>query len=291
MPAPHPIAWLDGGFLPAGEARVSPFDRAFLFGDAVYEVLPVYGGRVFRLAQHLDRLDRSLAGIRMEPAHDRATWTRILGGLIARNGGGDMSLYVQVTRGAEFGRNHMPPPGLTPTVFAFAAPLPPPDPGVLERGIDCITSDDIRWSRCDIKATSLLANILSKWHALDMGAAEALLIRNGLLMEGASSSVFLVRGGRLVTPPDSPWLLPGTTRDALLELAGRLSIPVDVRDIAAGEIASADEIWIAAALAQLKAVTRVDGRPVGDGSVGPVFRRLYRAFEDAKPEFSTECPP
>jgi D-alanine transaminase len=131
MATPHTIAWLNGAFVPAAEARVSPFDRAFLFGDAVYEVLPVYAGRVFRLDQHLDRLDRSLAGIRMAPAHDRATWRRILGGLVAQNGGGDMSLYVQVTRGAEFGRNHMPPPGLTPTVFAFAAPLPPADPTVL----------------------------------------------------------------------------------------------------------------------------------------------------------------
>lgn len=285
------IAWLDGRFLPLGEARISPLDRGFLFADAVYEVLPVYAGRVYRLVEHLDRLDRSLAAIRMPVVLERAHWRSICGGLVHQNGGGDLLLYLQVSRGAEPDRMHVPREGTRPTIFACASRATAPGPEGLERGIACITEPDTRWSRCDIKATALLANVLHKWRAQDAGAVEALLVRDGWLTEGASSSAHVVRGGRLVTPPPSTALLPGTTRDVLHEIAPRCGVECIHDAVAADELARAEEIIIASAGGGVRAVVRLDGRPVGSGSPGPVFRRLYAAWLESRHEFTTECPP
>lgn len=282
------VAWLNGEFLPLAAARISPLDRAFLFGDAAYEVLPVYSGRVYCLDPHLARLERSLREIRMESPLTRAAWRSVCGGLIERNGGGDLLLYVQVSRGVEADRAHAPSPGGAPTLFAFASrPAAAPDPTVT--GVSCVTAADSRWSRCDIKSTSLLANVLLRWAAVDAGAAEAILLRDGYLTEGAASSAHVVRDGRLVTPPPSPAILPGTTRDSLLKVAPRCGIECLYDAVSEAELRAAPEILIASAGAGVRAVVALDGRPVGDGHPGPLFRRLYKTWLDAREEFLTDC--
>lgn len=283
------IAWLNGRFLPLAEARVSPLDRGFLFGDAVYEVLPVYAGRVYRLAQHLDRLDRSLTEIRMAPPLARSAWQSVCGGLVHRNGGGDLLIYLQVSRGAEPDRAHAPSAAAAPTLFGFASRPAAGAADAALRGTSCVTAADTRWGRCDIKSTSLLANVLLRWAAQDAGATEAILLRNGMLTEGAASSVHVVRDGRLVTPPPSPAVLPGTTRDVLLDVAPRCGIEYLFGEVSAAELRSVPEIMLASAGAGLRAVVSLDGRPVGDGRPGPLFRRLHAAWLETKTEFSTEC--
>ncbi len=225
MSEPLPICYLNGAYLPLAEARVSPLDRAFLFGDAVYEVFPIYAARPFRLREHLDRLNRSLDGIRMPPTLPHAEWARLAEELIARNAVRDAYLYLQVTRGAELGRNHAWPADLKPTVFAYVTPLEPLAPSVLERGVAAVTAADTRWARRDIKSTALLANILLKKLAIDAGAFETIMLEDGDLTEGSSTTVHVVKGGVIHTPPNGPQVLPGTTRDVVTELAGRLSLP------------------------------------------------------------------
>ena len=287
---PLPLIWLDGKLLPLTEARISPLDRGFLFGDAVYEVLPVYGGRAYRVDEHLERLDRSLAGIRMPGVLDRAGWLSVFGALVHGNGGGDQLLYVQVTRGVEPERNHVPHPETRPTVLAFVAPLPVVPASTIEHGTSAITAADLRWARCDIKATSLLANVLLRWEAADAQATEAILLRDGWLTEGSSSSVHVVRAGRLLSPPQTHAILPGTTRGVLFDIAAREGIVSERRPVAEAELRGAEEIILASAGGGIRAVTKLDGKAVGDGNPGPVFRRLYAGFLRTRAEFSTELP-
>jgi D-alanine transaminase len=277
MAPPLPTCYLNGQYLPLEAARISPLDRGFLFADSVYEVLPVFDGRMFRFREHFDRLARSLAEIRLAAAHTHAQWLQILEELIRRNGGGDMYLYVQVTRGMELGRNHAFPATVQPTVFALAAPLPVLTPQLRETGLAAITVEDFRWKRCDIKATALLANVLMKQQAADAGAQEAIIVSEGEVLEGSSTSVFVVRQGVIATPPNSRRILPGTTRDAALEFATGMG-EIQVRRIGVEELRSADEVWIAAATRDVLPITRIDGRPVGDGRPGPLWRALSAAF-------------
>lgn len=287
---PLPLVWLDGRLLPLDEARISPLDRGFLFGDGVYEVLPVFGGRAYRLDAHLERLDRSLREIRMPPPLDRAGWLAAFGRLVHGNGGGDLLLYVQVTRGAEAERSHVPRPGTAPTIFACVSPLPVQPAAVIERGTQAVTAEDQRWARCDIKTISLLGNVLHRWQAADAGASETVLVRDGWLTEGSTSSAHVVRGGRILTPPQTNAILPGTTRGVLLELAARAGIPSERRPVSAAELHSADELMIASAGGGIRAVTQLDGRPVGDGRPGPVFRQIHACFLETVQEFSTPLP-
>lgn len=282
-------AWLDGRFLPLADARISPLDRGFLFADAAYEVIPAYAGRLYRLTEHLDRFERSLRELRIEPPLSREAWHRVCGGLVGRNGGGDLLIYLQVSRGTESGRRHVPSPGTAPTLFGMAsklAPLPT-DPAV--RTTAAVTAADIRWDRCDIKSTALLANVLLKWQAEERGASEAILLRDGRLTEGSSSSVHVVLDGTLVTPPPSHELLPGTTRDVLLELARRCGIASQTRAVTEDELRGAQEVILGSAGGGLRTVTSLDGSPVGGGSAGPVFSALYRAWIASLAEFCTEC--
>ena len=287
---PLPLIWLDGRLLPLAEARISPLDRGFLFGDAIYEVLPVYGGRAYRLDAHLERLNRSLNEIRMPQVLDRAGWLAVLGALVHGNGGGDLLLYLQVTRGVEPERNHVPRPGARPTVLAFVSPLPAIPPSLIEHGAAAMTAADSRWARCDIKATSLLANVLLRWQAADAETSEAILLRDGWLTEGSTSSVHVVRSGRLLTPPQTYAILPGTTRGVLFDLAAREGIASERRPVAESELRGAEELIIASAGGGIRAVTTLDGVTVGGGSPGPLFRRLYAGFLATKTEFSTELP-
>jgi D-alanine transaminase len=275
---PLPICFLNGAYLPLAEARVSPLDRAFLFGDAVYEVVPVYEGRPFRLREHLDRLNRSLAGTRMPAPLSHADWAALCLELIARNSAGDAHLYLQVTRGAEFGRNHAWPEGLKPTLFAYATALEPVPPAFLEQGVAAVTAAETRWARRDIKSTALLANILLKKLAADAGAFETIMLENGALTEGSSTTVHVVKEGTIHTPPDGHYILPGTTRDVVTELAARLGVPSVSARVTEAELRNADEIWLTFATRGVLPVTSLDGAPVGAGQPGPLFKRMHEAF-------------
>jgi len=280
MAAPLPICYLNGSYLPLATATVSPLDRGFLFGDAVYEVVPVYGGRPFRFREHFDRLARSLAGLRMSPPLSHAEWAGIGQELLARNSaeGQDVYLYLQVSRGAEYGRNHAWPEGLAPTLFAYLSPLEPLSAALLERGVAAVTAADTRWARRDIKATALLANVLLKKLAQDAGAFETILLEDGVLTEGSSTTVHVIRGGTLQTPPNGTRILPGTTRDVVIELAERIGLPNAVGPISESELRGADAIWLSFSTRGVLPVTRLDEKPVGDGNPGPAFHRIYAAF-------------
>jgi D-alanine transaminase len=278
MAAPYPTCYLNGELLPLEQARISPLDRGFLFADGVYEVVPVHRGRPFRLREHLKRLDDSLAGIRLPNPHTTVEWAAILEQVARAAGGQEMLLYLQVTRGAEHGRNHLFPKVATPTVFAFASEYPLPTTATLERGVRAVTLEDIRWDRCDIKSVALLGNVLLRQEAADRGADEALLVRDGLLMEGSSSTVFLCIGGTLVTPPNDHRILPGTSRDAVLELAQGW-LPSQVCELEAREIANCDEVWVASAGRGVLPVTNVDGEPVGEGQPGPLWTEMYHRLQ------------
>lgn len=288
MADPFLTCYLNGEYLPLGEARISPLDRGFLYGDGAYEVMPVYGGRPFRLEAHCARLTRSLGEIRMDDPHSRPEWCDIFATLIARNGGGDQYIYWQVTRGAERGRNHAPLPDIPRTVFAFCAPLPVAAPAVLEKGVACVTAEDTRWARCDIKSVALLANVLLRQLAVDAQAAEAILLRSGELMEASASTVHVVIGGELRTPPDSRKILPGTTRGVVEELAARTGVPCRAATISEAELRSADEIWISAATREVQPVTTLDGQPVGAGRPGPLWRRVYDEFQRWKRDLQSQ---
>ena len=286
----EPLAWLDGRLVALAEARVSPLDRGFLFGDGVYEVLPIFGGRAYRLDAHLERLDRSLREIRMPPALDRAGWLAALGAVVHGNGGGDLLLYIQVTRGVEAVRNHVPGGHAPPTVFACVSPLPVMTAAAIENGVAAITAEDLRWARCDIKTTSLLGNVLLRWQASDAAAAETILLRAGTLTEGSTSSAHVVKAGVIATPPQTNAILPGTTRGVLFELAARAGIASERRPVGEAELRGADEILIASAGGGIRAVTSLDGRPVGGGAPGAVFRRIHEGFIATLEEFSTALP-
>lgn len=278
---PLPVCYLNGDYTPLAQARISPLDRGFLFGDSVYEVLPVFDGRMFRFREHFDRLARSLREIRLDSPHTHEQWLSILSELIARNGGNDMYVYVQVTRGMEFGRNHAFPETVKPTVFALASQLPALTPELRENGMIAITVEDFRWGRCDIKTTALLANVLMKQQAAEAGAQEAIIVRDGEVLEGSSTSIFVVRNGVLVTPANSHRILPGTTRDVALELATGV-MPIEIRPITVEEMRNADEVWLSAATRDVLPITRIDGRPIGDGRPGPWWQTVSAAFAELR---------
>ncbi len=274
--------FLNGELLPLEQARVSVLDRGFLFGDGVYEVIPAYAGRLFRLTEHLDRLDNSLRSIRMEPPLSHAQWERILGRLVAQEPPTDLTLYLQVTRGTASKRDHTIPDNIPPTLFAMATVNPPRRPGNYAEGVAAITLDDIRWHLCNIKAITLLANVLQRQRAVDEDAMEAILIRDGLAHEGATSNLFIVKEGTLITPPKGPQLLPGITRDLVLELAADASLPHREEDIFEAELRDADEVWLTSSSREVMAVTRLNGKPVADGHPGPVWRHMTELYQEYK---------
>lgn len=279
-----PFVYLNGEFVPPDRARVSVFDRGFVFGDGVYEVIPVFGGRLFRLEHHLARLERSLAAIRMESPLDAADWEAVFARLVRENGHGDQSIYLQVTRGVA-PRDHAFPAGVRPTVFAYAQALKYPEPAAVAQGVAAVTAADIRWLRCDIKAIALLANALLRQQAIDRGAAEAILIRDGLVTEGAASNIFVVSQGTLITPPNGPFILPGITRDLVLELAHAHGIPAREEPLAEAALYTADEIWMTSSTREILSVTRLNDRPVGSGRPGPLHARLFALYKAYKQAF------
>jgi len=279
--------YLNGEFMPADKACISPFDRGFIFGDGIYEVIPVYGGRLFRLPHHLQRLGQSLAAVRLADPYDAGRWQSVLEELMRRNAAtpeGDQSVYLQITRGVA-PRDHAFPLNIAPTVFAYAQPLVPPSTELLARGVSAITLADIRWQRCDIKATALLANAIARSEASTQGAAEAILVRDGVVTEGAASNIFLVVDGELVTPPKGPFLLPGITRDLILELAQTNRIACAERAISEAELRAAMEVWMTSSTREIVPVTRIDGKPVAGGKPGPMFAKMHALYQGYKRAF------
>ena len=290
MAAPLPICYLNGSYLPLAEARVSPLDRAFLFGDAVYEVVPIYASRLFRLREHLDRLNRSLAGIRMPAPLSHPEWALVGQELIARNSAHDAYCYLQVTRGTELGRNHAWPEGLKPTLFSYVTSLEPVPRAFLDQGVPAVTAADTRWARRDIKSTALLANILLKKLSADAGAFETILFENGELTEGSSTTVHVVKDGTVHAPPNGHHILPGTTRDVVTELAARLNLRCVSGRVTEAALRAADEIWLAFATRGVLPVTALDGAAVGTGKPGPLFKRIQAAFVDYTRELAGTPP-
>ena len=275
--------YLNGQYLPIEEAKVSVLDRGFIFGDGVYEVIPVYSRRAFRLPEHLRRLQHSLDGIKLANPHSDAEWTRIIGELVARNDGDDQYLYLHITRGVAKRDHAFPNPPVAPTIFAMTSPLPAPPAALLQSGIACITAADNRWLRCDIKSIALLPNVLLRQMAVDAGCTETILIRNNEFMtEGAASNIFVVKAGKLLAPPKDNLMLPGITYDVVLEIAAANGIPHEVRRVMKEELFTADELLLTSSTKEVLAITQLDGKPVGSGKPGAMFARLHALYQDFK---------
>ena len=266
------IVYLNGSFQNIREAHISPLDRGFLFGDAVYEVIPVHGGKPLLLKEHLARLERSLSEIRMVNPHTPEEWSSIVKSLIEQNSGGNLGIYIQISRGADTGRDHAVPDGIDPTVFGMASRIA--DTDSWDSGVTAITLPDLRWARCDIKSTALLANVLARQQAVEAGADDAILIRDGYVTEASVSSVIIVEGGVLVTRNNGPELLPGTTRQLVLTLATEAGLSCREEAISEERLRTADELWLMSAGRGVVPVTHLDGSPVGDGKPGPVWNRV-----------------
>ena len=276
------IAFLNGEFVALGEAKIPVLDRGFIFGDGVYEVIPVYARQPFRMAQHLTRLQHSLDGIRLANPHSIAEWERLVGALVSRQPFADQAVYLQLTRGVAK-RDHAFPQGVSPTVFMMSNPLVVPTAEQVERGVAVVTAQDNRWLRCDLKTTSLVGNVVMRQLAADRGVVETVMFRDGHLTEASASNVLIVHAGAIVAPPKDNLILPGITYDATLEIAGDVGLPVDVRPVSHAEALGADEMWLSSSSKEVLAVTRVDDKPFGGGKPGPVFRRVWEAFQRRKP--------
>jgi D-alanine transaminase len=274
------VVYLNGEFLPLGEAKISVLDRGFIYGDGVYEVVPVYGRKPFRMPQHLARLAHSLDGIRLADPH-RDRWTKLIAELIARQPFDDQAVYLQVTRGVAK-RDHAFPQGATPTVFMMSNPLAVPTREQVDRGVAVVTAEDNRWLRCDLKTTSLVGNVLMRQLAADHDAIETVMFRNGYLTEASASNVLIVRDGTIVAPPKDNLILPGITYDATLEIANAIGVPLEVRAVTRAEALGAAEMWLSSSSKEVLAITRIDGQSFAGGAPGPVFRRVWEAFQARK---------
>jgi len=270
--------YLNGQYLALADAKVSVLDRGFLFGDGVYEVIPVYGGRLFHFQEHLQRLENSLDLIRLANPHTREAWHGILASLI--DSSQNQYIYLQITRGVGLKRDHAFPEQTQPTVFAMAATMT--RFVGCDTGISAMTMDDSRWKLCHAKTITLLANILHRQSALDQGGAEAILIRDGFLTEGAASNVFIVVDGVLLTPPKSPDILPGITRDVLLDVAKANHVACCEEAITFDQLQSADEIWVTSSIREIVPVIELDGQTISGGKPGPIFKKVDQFFQTYK---------
>ena len=276
------LVYLNGEYIPKERAMVPVTDRGFLFADGVYEVVRIYGGRLFLMQEHMERLRNGLAALRI-PYRDVDRIQEIAARLMDENGieDKDGALYIQATRGAPAKRAHAFPQGdIAPTIYISAYEHPRPSPDSFERGVECVTCSDTRWSRCDIKSVSLLANVLANQYAHERGAFEALFVRDGVVLEGSHSNLFAVYGGALLTYPSSNYTLPGITRELVLELAAELGIPAALGPILEDQLGAADELFLSGTTTEVMPIVRVDGQEVGDGKPGPISRRLQQAYEE-----------
>ena len=277
-----PNCLLNGAIVATSQARISPLDRGFLFGDGIYEVVPAYHGKPLRLDAHLDRLQDGLTALDITNPYARARWAELVHALIAANDGGDMGIYLEVSRGVGKGRDFLPEPGMQPTVFGFCFRLAAAKPELLQNGISAATLEDIRWQRCDIKSVALVGPVMLKMQAKKHGADEAILVRGDRLAEGSSSAVFVVKNGRVATPPASHERLPSITRIVVGDVLDALTLPLEVREIRRDELLAADEIWIASSTREALPVTLLDGKAVGQGRPGPMWQRVFDAYQRLK---------
>jgi D-alanine transaminase len=282
---PHTLCYLNGAYTPLDQAKVSVLDRGFVFGDGIYEVVPVYGRRLFRFDDHLARLGRSLAKVRIANPHTRDEWLARCRKLIEGVAAPDQLVYIQVTRGVAM-RDHVMLEGLAPTVFMMANPMKPATAEQRHHGVACVTARDFRWERGDIKSTSLLGNVLARQMSADQGAVETILFRDGWLTEASASNVWIVKDGALLGPPKSEHVLEGIRVELLRELCEDCGVAYNLRPIPEADVLSADELLISSATKEILPVTTLDGEPVGHGALrgkpGPVYARLYEAYQRAK---------
>jgi D-alanine transaminase len=273
--------FLSGKLLPIEQATVSVLDRGFIFGDGVYELVPVYSRVPFRLEEHLARLERSVGEAKIRNPYSRAQWRSHIYQLIDAQPFDDQGIYFQVTRGVAK-RDHAFPKNVEPTVFMMSNPLVNPPPEQVEKGVPAVSAQDNRWLRCDIKSISLIGNCMLRQLSAEVGANETVLFRDGKLTEASASNVFIVKRGVILAPPKSRLILPGITYDVVTELAQANSIPMEFKDIAEGEVRAADEIWVTSSSKEVLAIVELDGKRVGDGRPGPSFRRMYQLYQEFK---------
>ena len=282
---PTTPCYLNGEFTPLNEAKVSVLDRGFIFGDGIYEVVPVYGRKLFCFDQHMARLARSLSKLRIHNPHSREQWLDKARQLVAAQAAPDQLLYIQITRGVAL-RDHVMPEGITPTVFMMTSPMKGLSPEQRHRGVSCVTARDFRWERGDIKSTSLLGNVLARQLSADHGAVETIMFRDGFLTEASSSNVWVVKEGALLGPPKSEVVLEGIRYDLLRGLCEEAGVAYHLRPISEAEVLAADELLLSSATKEVLAVTQLDGQPVGHGALhgkpGPVYAKLYEAYQRAK---------
>lgn len=284
------MIYLNGRFVAYEDAKISAFDRGCLFGDGVYEVVPVYSRQPFRLAEHVARLEASLASIGLDNPHPAAEWTRLIEEVAARQPFADQSVYLHVTRGAAGYRDFPFPEKTEPTVLIFSTELVTPDATLKAAGVKAISHDDFRWLRCDIKSLNLLPTVLMREHARRNGCAEVVLFRDGWLSEGAASNIFAVKDGVVLAPPKSHLMLPGITYDLVLELCAAHAVPHEVRPVAEAEVRAADELWMTSSTKEVLAVVELDGQAVGDGRVGAMARWLDALYQDFKARIMRQGP-
>ena len=276
-----PIAHFNGKLLPLDQIWISPLDRGFIFGDGVYEVIPVYEGVPLNAREHFERFQRSMDEIQLKNPHTVDEWIKATDDLLAHHPG-NQSVYIQVTRGAPQKRDHVIPKDLTPTVFMMVQPLSSPSKEAIENGVKCVTSEDFRWTKCHIKSTSLLGNVLARQISHDAGATETILLRDGYLTEASSSNVFVVKDGVVAAVPQDNLILLGITYALLVRLAREGTLKLEIRPVSEAQLRNADEIWLSSSTKEVLAVTTLDGKPVGSGKPGPVFRRMHSLYQDYK---------
>jgi len=280
------IVYLNGSYLPMMESQISTQDRGFLFGDGVYEVIPVYQRKLFRFDAHIQRLKNSLTATSIINPFSDSEWLEMLETLIAKHDWQDQYIYLQVTRGVQMQRDHLPADCLTPTIYAYTNPLKPVAENIIENGIKVVSLDDIRWLRCDIKAITLLPNVMMKLAAKSQGADDAILItREGNISEGTASNTFIVKDGALITPPNSNQILPGITRMVIESIATEYNIPMLEKNITLDDLNSADEIWLSSSTKEALPVTQLNGQAVGKGKPGALWLQMREYYQQHKQKF------
>ncbi len=284
-----PIAHFNGKLLPLDQIFISPLDRGFIFGDGVYEVIPVYDGTPLHAREHFERLQRSMDEIQLKNPHTVDEWVRITDDLLKHHPG-NQAVYIQVTRGAPLKRDHVIPKDLVPTVFMMPNPLASPSKEAVENGVACVTARDFRWEKCHIKSTSLLGNVLARQLSVEAGATETILFRDNMLTEASSSNVFIVKKGVVAAPPRDNLILLGITYELAAKLAREGALKLEIRPVSEAEVRSADEIWLTSSTKEVLAVTTLDGKPVGTGKPGPVFRRMHAQYQDYKAKLAKARP-
>ena len=284
MNSSEAVVYLNGEYLPQTQARVSVLDRGFLFGDGVYEVIPVFGGEPLRLNEHLERLQRSMDRVGLQNPLSISEWNDVFQTLLERNPGGDRSIYLQVTRGVSPVRDLSVAEDIAPTVFVMVNDIKPVEYDTLERGIEAITVDDFRWKACDIKSVSLIANVMIRLHANRSSVVDAIMVRDGLLTEGTASNVFMVHDNVIATPPKSECLLPGITRDLVIELARANGFIIEERDIRESELETADEIWLTSSTREIAPVVKINEHTVGNGVAGECWKKMIAIYQAYKQE-------